>query len=181
MKHFFYIDEWIPSDDLWVHVIAHPSFIYHSVDYSTCCCSHLKCQWFRNRKLFLCHKYQRGKHGAIPQERDASRTQLHCPFKPSVSRCVHLHQLGEQAALLSVDWKNIPHCSLPDGVSWTRKKKNVCAAFFGLVFLVNVFQIQLTFGAPPPSAPFRSYRLDIWEAAVCDIQRKCGNAQKDTE
>lgn len=70
---------------------------------SMCCFSLLKCQWFCNRKLFLCHKYHRGKHGAIPQERDASKTQLHCPSKPSVNRCVLLHELGEQARLLFID------------------------------------------------------------------------------
>lgn len=99
-----------PYDSLPVHAIAYSSFIYHSPDccvrHSVCCFPHLKCQWFCNRNLFLCHKYHRAKHKAIPQERDASKTQLYCPSKPSVSHCVHLHELGEQARLLFMDWKN---------------------------------------------------------------------------
>lgn len=91
---------------------------------SMCCFSHLKCQWLCNRKPFLCHKYHRGKHGAIPQERDTSKTQLHCPSKPSVSHCVHLHEPRKQASLLFRRLKEHTAFFSLLGVSWTAENEN---------------------------------------------------------
>lgn len=107
---------------------------------SMCCCSHLKCQWFCNRKLPLCRKYHRGKHRAVPQERDASKTQLHCPFNPSVSHCVHLHELGEQARLLFCRLKE--HSAF-FSLSWgfMNQKEGKFMWSFICFLLFNIFQI----------------------------------------
>lgn len=99
-----------------------------------CSLSHLKCQRFCNRMLFLCHKYQRGKHGAIPQESNDSKTQLHCPSKPSVRDCVHLRKLGEQTRVLFCRLKEHTAFFPLNGVSWTTKNENSFRASFVVCF-----------------------------------------------
>lgn len=128
------------------------------------CCSHLKCQWFCNRKLFLCHKYQANME-PFPKERDAFKTQLHCPFKPSVSHCVHLHELGEQARLLFCRLKeHTVFFSFSLGFHRLERRTNSCRAFFcGLLFNISNW----------PSALLQlkhlcSYWIDIWGTAVCE-------------
>lgn len=117
------ISEWISQ---FSHLLSVAMLI--TMFGSMCCFARLKCQWFCNRKLFLCHKYHSGKHGAIPQERererDASKTQLHCPSKTisqplrasartgGTSQTV-VHRLKEHTAFFSLS-----------GVSWTTKKEN---------------------------------------------------------
>lgn len=117
------ISEWISQ---FSHLLSVAMLI--TMFGSMCCFARLKCQWFCNRKLFLCHKYHSGKHGAIPQEREREREMLPKPnytvlLKPSVSHCVHLHELGEQARLLFIDWRNILHFFLCLGFHELQRRK----------------------------------------------------------
>lgn len=105
-----------------------------------CSLSHLKCQRFCNRMLFLCHKYQRGKHGAIPQESNDSKTQLHCPSKPSVRDCVHLHKLGEQTRVLFCRLKE--HTAFFPLMGFHELQRMKIHLELLLLFVFNIFQIR---------------------------------------
>lgn len=104
-----------------------------------CSLFHLKCQRFCNRMLFLCHKYQRGKHGAIPQESNNSKTQLHCPSKPSVRDCVHLHELGEQTRVLFCRLKE--HTAYFSLMGFHELQRMKIHLELLLLFVFNIFQI----------------------------------------
>lgn len=97
-----------------------------------------------NRKLFLCHKYHRGKHGAIPQEGDASKNPITLSFQ-TISRVLRASRWngGTSHAVVHASKEHtgfFPSCPV---VWWSRKKG---AAF--VVLLFDIFQTMSDWPSP---------------------------------
>lgn len=128
-----------------------------------------KFQKFWTEKAILCHRYHTSKHGAVPQGRGSYKTQLHCPFKPSVSHCVHLQQLGEQTRVLFCELREQTTFFFSfTRVSWTREKGISLWVPFVLSCSTFSKHAWVTFATPPVSSTFAHiiYRIDIWDTAL---------------